>query len=144
MHIAEGTYRADKHGDRDFEPLVELEIPPCPDDLQGAARTEWERITPLLKDMGVLALVDMSSVTGYCVSWARWREAEAQITEQGMIVRGPNGSPIQNPFLSVANQAMANLRAYGSELGLSPVARTRIKAQPKKKDAGGVMKRNRA
>ena len=87
----------------------------------------------------------MSSVTGYCENWARWREAEVQLREQGVIVRGPNGSPIQNPFLSVANQCMANLRAYGAELGLSPVARTRIKTEIKKKDvAGGVMKRDRA
>jgi hypothetical protein len=45
-------------------------------------------------------------------------------------VKSPNGFPVQNPYLSVANRAMKQVKEFASEFGLTPSSRTRIAISP--------------
>src|SRR4051812_12160889 len=130
VHIAEGTYRADRHGELDEQPMPDTLIPLPPPHLNDVARAEWDRVAPLLKEMGTIALIDMATLAGYCVNFARWVEAELAVAEQGVIVRSPNGYPVQNPFLSVANRAAREMKAFGEQFGASPASRARLTIHP--------------
>ncbi len=107
-------------------PQPKIEIPAMPDHLHGEAVAEWERVTPLLQSLGLLAKLDRSTLAAYCMAWARWVEAEDKLREGGLIVKSPNGYPIQNPYLSVANQAAKQMQSFATEFGLSPAARSRL------------------
>ncbi len=48
----------------------------------------------------------------------------------GVMVKSPNGFPMQSPFLAVANKAMEQMRALLAEFGMSPSSRTRVHATP--------------
>ena len=45
-----------------------------------------------------------------------------------MIIKTPNGSVQQSPYIGIINRQAVLVKALGAELGLSPAARTRISA----------------
>ena len=119
-----GTYRADRR--RKNEPTPEPGIPDPPELLAGAALIEWDRITPELNKIGILSHLDLAVVSAYCQAWARWLDAEKNLSKAGPVVKAPSGYPILNPWLSVSNKALQQVQRLACELGLTPSARTRI------------------
>ena len=63
-----------------------------------------------------------------CQSWAEYLEATDQVRKTGMLVKSPNGFPVFNPYLVIANQAVKKVRALLAEFGMSPSSRSRIAA----------------
>ena len=112
------------------EPRPRIEIPTCPSHLSAEAKREWRRSSKLLAEMGLLARIDRAALAVFCEAWARWVDAERALQQYGVIVKSPNGFPMQSPYLAVANKAMEQLRQLLGEFGMSPAARTRVHAQP--------------
>ncbi len=109
------------------EPKPAPIAPTCPVALSGAAKREWRRIAPELERLGLLTRVDRAALAAYCEAWARWREAEKKLKELGLVVRNSKMTGwMKNPWLLVADKAMEQIRAFASEFGLTPAARTRI------------------
>ena len=112
----------------DREPIPPSELPDCPEHLQGEARAEWFRICTALDTMGLLTSADHALLEAYCVTYARWLDAEAKVKEFGTIVKSPEKNfPMTSPYLHVANSSMEQLRKLAVEFGLSPSSRSRIR-----------------
>ena len=110
------------------EPIPTKGHPACPIHLTGEARAEWNRLTDELDSMGLLSTADRGVIALYCISWQRWCKAETQLNSMGEIVAAPKTkSPMQNPWLSIANKAHEQCHKLMAEIGLSPSARTKIK-----------------
>ncbi|HWA99392.1 MAG TPA: phage terminase small subunit P27 family, partial [Pirellulales bacterium] len=77
--------------------------------------------------LGLLTRIDRGTLAAYCVVYGRWTEAETKIKVDGLVVK-VNGQIIPNPYLSVANAALKQMREFASEFGMTPSARTRVKA----------------
>lgn len=110
------------------EPIPPRTLPTCPRHLSVLARTEWRRIAACLHDMGVLTLVDRAALAAYCQAWGRWVEAEERLKETPILIRTPSGYVQQSPWLSVANRQLEIMGRYMAELGITPAARSRVKA----------------
>jgi len=122
------------------EPEPEAAVPECPPHLGELARVEWWRITAELRTLGLVTRIDLAMLAGYCVTWGRWVEAEGKVEEMGLLIKTPNGHPIQNPYLAIANRALAQLQKLAAEFGLSPSSRTGVKAAGKgKRKPGGML-----
>jgi P27 family predicted phage terminase small subunit len=80
--------------------------------------------------MGLLSKIDRAALALFCQAWARWVEAEEALKRYGVMVKSPNGFPMQSPYLAVANKAMEQMRALLAEFGMSPSSRTRVHATP--------------
>jgi P27 family predicted phage terminase small subunit len=113
---------------RKDEPDPALAIPTCPPHLSEEAKKEWERVTPMLEKLGLLSQIDCAALSLYCQAWGRWVEAEEALRTYGVMVKSPNGFPMQSPYLAVANRAMEQIRAMLTEFGMSPSSRTRAHA----------------
>lgn len=119
------------------EPKAETGIPTCPDWLTKDAKTEWRRLAKTLHQMGVLATVDRAVFAKYCEGWARWKEAEIHITEEGAVIVNDKGVQIMNPWVNTSDKAQKQMMQAATELGLTPSSRSRIiaageaKANPK-------------
>jgi P27 family predicted phage terminase small subunit len=124
---ARGSPRAKS---RPNEPRPEIAAPTAPKYLGELARLEWRRVVPLLLTMRVLSKSDRGVLAMYATAYGRWVEAERQLATDGIVVKSPNGYPIQNPFLAVANKAMEQTHRFAVELGLTPVARGRLHVAP--------------
>ena len=112
--------------DTDSEPDINPAIPTCPPHLSTEARREWKRIAPLLKNAGLLTLIDRAALAAYCQLWSRWSSAENNILTNGVIIPAPSGYPIVNPALSIANSSMKLMVKFLGEFGMSPSSRTRV------------------
>lgn len=116
----------------DQEPEPESRIPKKPVVLQGNAATEWYRITKQLDKIGLISEIDRSALAAYCQVYARWCEAEKELRKSGMIITSPNGYPILNPYLSIVNKCLEQMKSYMAEFGMTPASRSRVKVGDKK------------
>ena len=113
------------------EPKPEIKAPTCPPHLSRPAKNEWKRIVPILTNLGIMTKVDRAAIAAYCQSYGRWVEAENKVQERGDVVKTTNGNIVTNPYLSVANRAMDNMRKFLVEFGMTPSSRSRISADKK-------------
>jgi P27 family predicted phage terminase small subunit len=102
-----------------------MEMPVVPEHLSDAAKTEWTRMGEQLHRLGLLTSIDRSAFAAYCVIYARWVEAEEALKKTGPVVKSPSGFPMLSPFYTVANQSLAQMRAYLTEFGMTPSSRSR-------------------
>lgn len=100
--------------------------PTCPAHLGGDARREWRRIVPLLRTAGLLDSSYRAKLAAYCVQYGRWVDAELELRTKGPVTLSPSEYPIVNPWLSVANKAMALMAGLAADFGLSPVDAARL------------------
>lgn len=99
-----------------------------PEFLEGDAAAEWRRLAPVLHRLGLFTEIDGTAFATYCQTWARWREAETAIKKFGMVIKGKGGFPVLSPYVGVANRAMAQMRSLLVEFGMTPSARSRVRA----------------
>lgn len=111
-------------------PLNELEpVPPtvalrCPKHLLPEAKKEWKRLAPILMSMGLLTAADAVPFEGYCTAYARWLEAQGEITRHGSIYKDNEGRIRHNPYIAIANQQMREIKSFAAEFGLTPSNRS--------------------
>jgi P27 family predicted phage terminase small subunit len=115
-------------GKRKLNEPIAAGIPDCPEFLDAVAKEEWRRCVKVLAEMGVLTKADRSALAAYCVAYSRWVEAEGLVKKFGTIVKSPEkGFPMKSPYLTVADQAMENMRRLMVEFGMTPSARSRLR-----------------
>ena len=111
-------------------PLNEMEpVPPtvplqCPKHLLPEAKKEWKRLAPILMSMGLLTAADAVPFEGYCTAYARWLEAQEEITRHGSIYKDNEGRIRPNPYIAIANQQMREIKSFAAEFGLTPSNRS--------------------
>lgn len=76
----------------------------------------WNELAPLLADIGVFTETDRRSLENYCHAWSRLKRIEDREREDGI------------DLTRSWDLAQKSVRAWGSELGLSPASRSRIRA----------------
>ena len=113
------------------EPVIESGVPKPPFGMSKPARTQWDYYAPLLSDGRVLTLADREALGCYCDSTATFNLACRKLKKEGLVIIAPSGFPVQNPWMAIKNKAKDQMLRWGSELGLSPSSRARIKIEPK-------------
>lgn len=159
--VLAGTFEKRRSAERPA-PVVR-EAPARPDYLTGRAVELWEfyvdRLGPANRN--VLTAEDGDSLATLCQAFARYEEAERDITANGTVLifetpktyRGEvilhEGSPVMeskamaNPAVRVALELQRNLRGWVSYFGLTPADRDRINALPDGTEEEGLTRRNR-
>jgi P27 family predicted phage terminase small subunit len=116
------------------QPSMAVPIRPPPF-LQGYALEEWDRVVGELARMGVMTGIDTAVLAAYAQAFGRWRFAEEKMAEMAerdatgagaLIIRTALGNHIQNPMLSIARKALADMARYAAEFGMTPAARVRL------------------
>jgi P27 family predicted phage terminase small subunit len=105
-------------------------IPDCPTWLDAAARAEWTRVVPLLDAMGLVGKVDRAALTGYCVAYSRFTQAEQILGRRGltmeMVTKGGGLYEMQRPEVTIAQKYLAIVKAFCAEYGMTASARARM------------------
>lgn len=120
-----GSRRA--KGREGVEPIAPPGVPDIPADLTGEAMTEWNRMIPILRNMGVLSLAERNMLHSYCRLHVQWMAAEAAIDRDGLMV-----GDRPNPMVSISRGAWDRMQKILIELGFSPTARARVHKVEKK------------
>lgn len=112
--------------------------PPCPPHLAGEARAEWRRACKELAAAGVLCKVDRAVMSVYCESWGMFVAASAGIAD--CLAADPSAGlsrALTLGYVKLQKESAAQVLKCAAQLGLSPAARPRVKAQagpPAKKE----------
>lgn len=118
-----------KRGLNKNEPKPDVVIPDCPEHLQGAARTEWKRITEELVKLKLISNVDRAALASYCEAWGMLVKASKKLKTQGEVITSDEGGMYQNPWLSIRNKSMEQVLKFSAEFGMTPSSRSRIKTE---------------
>lgn len=109
---------------------VPIEVPPCPQHLGTAARSEWKRIAPHLKRAGLITALDRGFLAGYCEAWGEWcmlsekvRELTKERGASGLIDVTPSGYKQISALSQARDRALDRMLRFGKEFGLSPSSR---------------------
>lgn len=107
-------------------------VPQPPTWLSKDAKAEWRRVVPILIERKVLTEGDMPTLESYCASTGTVRDAQRQMNRDGLMVAGK-----RHPLFGVQNAAMTTQRLCASELGLTPVSRSRPTIREDQDDGDG-------
>lgn len=94
------------------------------------ATTEWRRVAPLLRAAGLVSATERAALTALVQQWSRYLAAHQQVMALGMCIETAKSVPIPNPYLLVADRALAHCQRLWSELGLTPSGRARASKLP--------------
>lgn len=96
-----------------------------PEWLSADARAEWDRVAPILiTERRSLTEADLASLANYCVAIGQIAECSRTIATEGMTYMSKAG-PKKHPAVAIRSDAMTQARLLASELGLTPVSRSR-------------------
>lgn len=98
--------------------------PYAPRWLSDDAAAEWRRVIPELVERRILTEADLGSLENYCIAIGTIRECERIMQAEGRIVHTPSG-PKRHPASTMQKDATIVARQLASELGLTPVSRSR-------------------
>ena len=111
-------------------------LPQPPKTLNKAELELWHHVCESLP-LGLLTSADEAALERMAVSWARWRACQANIRKNGLMMMrtvtvGRNKVRVErvNPMVELQQKAAREMHSCGEILGLSPVARTRLSADP--------------
>lgn len=112
----------------DNEPRPPLMAEDCPPELTAPeSRDEWQRtIVPALSS-GHITSADRVFAIAHCELWATWRsQLEDASRHPHVVAVGAQKHPMPNPARTMANKTLMLLAKVDSELGLTPVSRSRV------------------
>lgn len=115
-----GTLRP--HRVNQAEPAAVGGEPVCPPWLDAIGRNEWERITGLLRAMGLLSLDVAPTVEAYCQAYSEWRLVVAAIDYDAMHVL------TIGRWAQMRDRSLAQMTRLLTELGLTPASRSKVSA----------------
>lgn len=100
-------------------------VPSPPVWLSKEGKAEWKRVSPILVDeRRTLTKADLPTLAAYCEAVAQVQQATRVIEREGLTFMGQSG-PKKHPAVGIRHDAMTQVRQLGSELGLTPVSRSR-------------------
>lgn len=116
------------------EPRPPVARPSAPLWLSDAAKLVWAEYVDQLADVGLMTYLDVGALAAYCVTYARWQEAEQALRRMGAndpathgyVIKTSNKNFIQNPLLNVANAARDSWLKLAEQFGMTPSARSRL------------------
>lgn len=115
-------------GHRSKKRLKDIEVQPglpeCPDWIKGTAKTEWDRVIPILDGMGLITKADLAAIVCYCLAYATLQSEQKK-----------KDSKDRN--LNIKN-AMAMIKGFCIEFGMTPSSRGRMSLKSKEKDPDGM------
>lgn len=107
---------------------------PAPDFMDKDAGAEWERVYPLLVERKILTRADLGILENYCEAIGLARQMGREIRKLGAVQmiyqldKEGNSRVIssrKNPAVAVMADCTNRARMMASELGLTPVSRSR-------------------
>lgn len=109
------------------DPVFETAIPDAPDYLETEARAEWDRITTELAAKQLITHVDRAILAAYCQTYGDIESLSQQAKTAARFLETPTGYKYENPLHIRIAKLRKELQGYTAELGITPVARNKVK-----------------
>jgi P27 family predicted phage terminase small subunit len=104
-------------------------VPPSPDWIGDHGRAYWEQQAPIAHQAGLLTELDVAAFAAKAESWDTYRRATIAL-QSGFTHSTPNNGESPKPETAIRKQALADWIRLAIEFGMTPSARSRIRANP--------------
>jgi P27 family predicted phage terminase small subunit len=101
---------------------------PEPDDASPAVLEVWRRVVRELEAMNLAFPADYDALRCYCEAVVQHRKASDVLARTGVLIKGLHGGFVRNPACQIQRDAASTVRAFAQEFGLTPSARSSIRA----------------
>lgn len=122
----------ERHKDRinPAEPLPRPVLPEAPEDVAPEVRAVWDRTLAELETMGLAFACDQDALLCYCEAVVLHRRASRILRDEPILVDtlGNREGKVRNPAIIVQKDAADRVRKLAEQFGLTPSARSSIKA----------------
>ncbi|QIE97735.1 phage terminase small subunit P27 family [Pantoea stewartii] len=108
--------------------------PKPPAYLDEIAAQQWKAKAKQLAERGDLTPADWNSLELYCVNYAMYRRAVADLEKRGFSITNSQGGESRNPALSAKADAEKIMIKMSSLLGFDPVSRRRTPVETEEED----------
>lgn len=127
---ASGAFRKDPQRRNKDEPQAKRGMPEKPEHVAAdpVASEQWDELCRTLGDMNIVTLADRSLLALYCSTYSQWNQLQTEVAENGCYVVNDKGNLSQSPQAIQVHRYADRLLKMMAELGLTPSARSRIKA----------------
>lgn len=96
--------------------------------LSPAAKKEWRRVVPQLLKINVIGNLDLSSIAGYCETFAQWVAVTKELHTQDLVITTEDGRMYENPLVKLQMSYAQEMRRFSDMAGLSINARLKASA----------------
>jgi len=111
------------------EPKPKTSKPKCPSWMSDEAKAVWRRTSKQLDAMGLLFEADQDILAAYVNAVVNYQKASELVDRSGVLIKGRRDGVVTNPAVRVQRDSATLIRMLAGELGLTPSARTRLKAE---------------
>lgn len=111
----------------DMDPAADTTVPPELGD-DAVACAEWRRLMPMLRASRCVTEAERSLCIALCQQWSLYLTAQQSLATEGIIRLTGQGMPGAHPAYLVASRALSHCTKLWIELGLTPSARTKVRA----------------
>ena len=129
--VIAGTERASDRRGYANQPDAPQGEPEMPTDIPEAAQWKWLETVELMRRMGTLSIAYADILRMYAETWAVYDDAAKKVQKQGAAfvsidTKTKKVTAKTNPWELVMRHSREALRKMEIELGLTPVARSRL------------------
>ncbi|WP_445956183.1 phage terminase small subunit P27 family [Yeosuana sp.] len=103
-----------------------------PDFLQEDQKKMFQFFVDKFSREGLMTTMDDVAVTALAIDYSIYIDSIKKVNAMGLVSKGKNDMPLINPYLKIANNALKNVMKICVEFGMTPAARTKVAAAPKK------------
>lgn len=89
------------------------------------ASDKWKATVAIFAPLGILAEADTDTLIDLCTLQARLDEGEAQLSREGLVVRGAHGR-VKNPLIPALHAWRAAYWTASRDFGMTPLSRDRL------------------
>lgn len=109
--------------------LLPASMPSKPQDFTNPlAAEQWDLLMEVLAGADLLATADQWLCYQFCECWAKWYQANKNVSQQGAVLVNSANNPVRNPWAIQESEKSVQLHRFYAELGLSPSARTKLQS----------------
>lgn len=108
------------------EPKPAPIMPECPSWFDAEAKNFWIKYAPKLHALGLLTEVDGPAFEAICQRYSVWVRCEKRLKSKGLVMTTETGYQQQRPEVSIAKNALADVKTFLTEFGMTPASRSRI------------------
>lgn len=128
MELEKGKLYDQQRDRAALEPKPEREIKPrCPQRFSKEERRAWKEIASILKNYGLFTVANSMQMELLATAWAQYLDCcDKMTTSRKIIVAGPDGGAMYNPFFNAQHKLGALVDKYSQNLGLSSIALAKI------------------
>ena len=132
VKLLQGTQRKCRTNFDEPFPEAFVAMPTNPEILDEVGMNEYRHKAEAMAKLGCFTEWDNTALCAYAALYSSWVKIEKTLAAEGYVQESAKGLPIRHPLVGMRNATLALMNNYLVQFGLTPVSRSKVKADKTK------------